>query len=93
MMVPLMKNANIIDSAVFTFDIGSGADDSSIYFGGWDEENIKSEDLIHWNTISNGKWWDAPLTGFGYGCIKEFSGIKVVFISLDLPVKLPQPLF
>ena len=54
-MVPKMKEAGIISTAVFMLDLGSELEDSSIFFGGRDSDKIASESDIHWSEFGTGE--------------------------------------
>ena len=92
-MVPLMKVKGVITSAVFMIDINRDDKDSDIYFGGVDPDKNITESEISWGAISDGRWWDAPVTKFGYGCVHDLSGTKVIFHRLSNAIYLPPFVF
>ena len=48
-LVLMMKEAGLIDLAVFSMNMGDGPENASIEFGGWDPAKIAFEEMIHWS--------------------------------------------
>ena len=70
LLVDKMKEAGIIDKAIFSIDLRLTTDNSDIYFGGYEQDRIKAGTSIEWVDLENTDYWTVNFTMLKYGDIQ-----------------------
>ena len=79
LIVDQMKASGLIDQKVFSVDLQLTSGESSIYFGGYEQEKIMLGEQIHWRDLADPDFWSVTVSEVGYGSeaftSREFVGL------------------
>ena len=67
LLVDKMKEAGLIDKAIFTFDLRLTTDSSFLFIGGYGDNKDEPDEKVRWLNSTEEHFWGFNLTMVRYG--------------------------